>query len=209
MIKLLNKIKKAKAEPKEKQRYKENPFIAKTSTNTKIGQKRISTNKTGDKLMIMSQETGEIIAPAGFHHIVEVDKTEFVKLFKNGVKAFKNLSPAGYKVFSVLYDNLQDGIGKDEIDLLFIDINQDTDPMSSATFYRGLNELIEGEFLASTLRTGRYFINPDFVFNGNRLAFIKEFRLKATNTAKDQIARQELEDRGQQRLDIERTETTE
>ena len=77
--------------------------------------------------------------------------------------------------------------------------------MSQATFYRGLNELIEGDFLASTLRTGRYFINPDFVFNGNRLAFIKEFRLKATNTAKDQREREELERQGQQRLDTEAT----
>lgn len=185
----------------EKQRYKENPFIANTSTNTKIGTRRI-TNKGGDKLMIMSEQ-GEILAPAGFHHVVEVDKTEFVKLFKNGVKAFKSLSPAGSKVFSVLYDNMQKNIGADEIDLLFLDIKQETDPMSQATFYRGLNELIEGEFLASTLRTGRYFINPDFVFNGNRLAFIKEFRLKANNTAKDQREREELEKQGQQRLDTE------
>lgn len=188
-----------------KQRFDKNPFIALTSTNTKIGSKKIST-KAGDKFMVVSEQTGEIVSPAGFHHIVEVDKTQFIKLFKNGVKAFKNLTNAGSKVFSILYDRMQENIGKDSIDLVFTDINQETDPISTATFYRGLNELIEGDFIASTLRVGRYYINPDFIFNGNRLAFIKEFRLKATNTPKDQMQRQELENLGQQRLDIDTSE---
>lgn len=157
-------------------RYKTNPFLKNAVANTKVGTKRLS-NKTGDKLMIVSQETGEIMAPAGFHEILEVDKTQFVKLFKNGVRAFTNLTSAGAKVFSVLYDEVQKIPSKDFIYLSFTDVNQEAEPISQATFYRGMKELLEHKFIAESETVGKYFINPDFIWNGNRLAFIKEFRL--------------------------------
>lgn len=158
-------------------RHKTNPFLLKAIANTKIGSKRLS-NASGDKLMIVSETTGEIVAPAGFHEILEVDKTQFVKLFKNGVKAFTNLTNSGARVFSVLYDEMQNNIGKDFIYLSYSEINKDIEPMSEATFYRGMKELLEHNFIAETVTVGKYFVNPDFVFNGNRLAFIREFRVK-------------------------------
>lgn len=160
-------------------RYKKNPFITDAVANTKIGTKRIS-NKSGDRLMIVSEETGEVMAPAGFHQILEVDKTQFVKLFKNGVRAFTNLSSAGAKVFSVLYDEIQKTTfkGKDFIYLSYSDVNQEVEPMASSTFYRGMKELLEHKFIAESETVGKYFVNPDFIWNGNRLAFIKEYRLK-------------------------------
>jgi hypothetical protein len=36
---------------------------------------------------------------------------------------------------------------------------------------RGLAELEKARIIAKTLRQGRYFINPNFVFNGDRVAF--------------------------------------
>jgi len=158
-------------------RYKKNPFITNAVANTKIGTKRIS-NQKGDKLMIVSQETGEIMAPAGFHEILEVDKTQFVKLFKNGVKAFTNLTSAGAKVFSVLYDEIQKNPSQDFIYLSYSDVDQEVEPMASATFYRGMKELLEHRFIAESEKVGKYFVNPDYLWNGNRLAFIKEYKLK-------------------------------
>lgn len=157
-------------------RHKKNPFLPSASINTKVGQKRIS-NKAGDRLMIVSEETGEIMAPAGFHQIIEVDKTQFVKLFKNGVKAFGNLTNAGAKIFSYLYDEMQKNINKDVIFLSFSEIDQSIEKISPATFFRGMNELINQNFLAESETTNKYFVNPDYLWNGNRLAFIKEFRV--------------------------------
>jgi hypothetical protein len=34
-----------------------------------------------------------------------------------------------------------------------------------------LRDLEKAQILARTLRKGRYFINPNFVFNGDRIAF--------------------------------------
>lgn len=179
-------------------RHKVNPFIAATSTNTKVGVRKI-TSKGGDQMLVINKGTGEVV-DGGFWHTQEVDKSQFVKLFINGVKALKELTGAGTKVFELMYIRVQDSIGKDLINLSFVDVEQNLTPMSKATFNRGLTELIEKGFLAEGMAQGRYFINPDFIWNGDRLTFVREFRLKAEKAPKDQAEREALEARGQQRL---------
>jgi hypothetical protein len=46
------------------------------------------------------------------------------------------------------------------------------------TFQRGITDLIKHEFLAETMQTGVYFINPTFMYNGNRLAIVNEYIMK-------------------------------
>ena len=49
--------------------------------------------------MLVMGETGEIVNPvAGFWQSQEVDSAKFVKLFVNGVKAFRELTNAGARV---------------------------------------------------------------------------------------------------------------
>ena len=49
--------------------------------------------------------------------------------------------------------------------------NQDKITLSSSVFYRGLKELCEAKIIARTMRHGCYYINPNFIFNGDRIAF--------------------------------------
>lgn len=158
--------------------YKANPFIAAAANNTRIGSKRI-VNKTGDKMMIVS-EHGEILAPAGFHQVVEVDKSQFVKLFINGVKALQQLTSAGTQVFELIYHNVQEQFGKDELYINYAAVNQEITPMSESTFMRGMKELLRKGFIAESLRPSMYYLNIDYLFSGDRLAFIKEYRLKGS-----------------------------
>lgn len=180
--------------------FKENPFVQEAIENQKGGVKRII-GKTQDRMMVVSGDTGEVIAPAGFWQYQEVDKTQFVKLYINGVKAIADLSPAGTKVFALLYTEMQKNVGKDKVYLSFSAMDKDEAGMSQATFTRGMKELIEKNFVAPTLSVGWYFINPDYMWNGDRLAFVKEYRLKKQNTDAD--FRVELEKRGQLRIDID------
>jgi hypothetical protein len=181
-------------------RHEENPFMALAAINTKIGSKRI-TNKTGEQMMIVSQETGEIIAPAGFHTVIEVDKNQFVKLYINGVKAFRGLKAAGTTVFEVIYMAIQKQIGQDDLYIHYNSIDHSITPMSEATFYRGMKELIEKGFIAESTRPNIYFLNVDYLFNGNRLAFIKEYRLKDPSAKPtSETDKLKLEAAGQQRL---------
>lgn len=160
--------------------HQTNPFMMDITTRTK----RI-TNKRGD-MMLVSSETGEIqTTVAGFWEAEEVDATKFVKLFVKGVKALKELTSSGTKVFEVLYLKVQATIGKDTVYLSFNKVDQALTPMSSATYQRGLKELIEKGFLAATPDIGIFWLNPSFVWNGDRLAFVKEYRKIGSQKSKD------------------------
>jgi Firmicute plasmid replication protein (RepL) len=150
--------------------YEKNPFMVELTTKTK----RV-TNKRGDMMLVNSQ-TGEVqTSIAGFWEAEEVDSTKFVKLFVKGVAALKELTGAGTKVFEVLYLKIQENIGQDQIYMSFSSVDQTLTPMSNPTYDRGMRELIEKGFLAATPNMGLYWINPSFIWNGDRLAFVKEY----------------------------------
>jgi hypothetical protein len=162
--------------------YDKNPFMVDVSTKT-----RRVTNKRGD-MMLVNSGTGEIQSNiAGFWESEEVDSTKFVKLFVQGVKALKELTGAGTKVFEVLYLRVQEAIGKDQIYMAFSSVDQALTPMSHSTYKRGLSELIEKGFIAATPSQGLYWLNPSFVWNGDRLAFVKEFRKASAKPKSEQI----------------------
>jgi hypothetical protein len=163
-------------------KYEQNPSLSIAYNQTKSGVKRIS-NKAGDNCMIIS-EYGEIIAPAGFHQIVEVDKTQFIKLYVNGVKAFQGLSSAGTKVFELIYYIVQEKPSVDRIYIHFMNVDQTRFPLSERTFHRGVTELLTKEFIFESTLPNLYFINIDYMFNGNRLAFIKEYFVKEVKKMK-------------------------
>lgn len=153
--------------------HERNPFMRETSIQTKT---RRVTNKRGD-MMLVNSNTGEMQAPiAGFWEAQEVDSTKFIKLFVNGVKALAELSNAGTRVFELLYVEMQNNIGKDQIYLSYSGLDKSTNTVSRSTFSRGLAELIEKRFIAAMPAVGMYWINPDFLWNGDRLTFVKEYR---------------------------------
>ena len=150
--------------------------------------------------MILS-EHGEVLANAGFHEVVDVDKTQFVKLYINGVKAFKGLKAPGTKVFELIYLAAQNSPGTDTIWLHFMEIEQAITPISRPTFDRGMSELLEKGFIAESLVPGKYFLNIDYLFNGNRLAFIKEYRIQGSKPKKVGLAHDQTETQGQLAID--------
>jgi hypothetical protein len=111
------------------------------------------------------------------------------------VKALKELTSSGTRVFEVLYLRVQDNIGKDQVFMAYAAIDQALTPMSAATYDRGMRELIEKSFIAATPVQGWFWLNPDYVWNGDRLAFVKEYRKSSGKTEQ-----QRLEEQGQQRL---------
>jgi hypothetical protein len=161
--------------------YGANPFIVSGLVKPKT--KRI-TNKKGDCMIV--GETGEIVAPvAGFWQAQEVDAAKFVKLYINGVKAFKELTNAGTKVFELLYLEVQKNISKDRVYLSFSTIDNKETKISQATFTRGMRELIDKGFVAPTIAVGWYWLNLDYMWNGDRLAFVQEYRKSKSANAYD------------------------
>ena len=161
------------------ERYKTNPFIAEMVIPVK--ERRVKLSKLGrDDNILINQGTGEI---HGTHVTTfkKVDGEQFVKLFTANIALTFDLSAAGIKAFSVLLWAVQKGaLSKDEVDLdalmleEFMAEHKDKEPplkLAIATFLRGLAELSKAQIIAKTMRRGRYFINPNFIFNGDRIAF--------------------------------------
>ena len=169
-------------------KYDQNPFLLNAARNTKSGVKRIM-DKSGSRMMVVTEDTGEIVASAEFWQTQEVDKTQFVKLYVNGVRTFRDLTGAGTKVFEVLYLKVQEATGKDFLYISFVEVDQQVTPMSKATFMKGMKELILKGFIAESMAQNKYYLNPDYMWNNDRLAFVKDYIKKQSPTKKttDQI----------------------
>jgi hypothetical protein len=160
-------------------RYSENPFMEGMTVPTKGRAVRISKiGGTGD--VLVNQHTGEV---SGTHVTTyrKVDSEQFVKLFTANIALTFGLKSAGIKAMNVVIWTVQhNAISKDQVDLerftleFFLRAHVNLDPpikLSLATFTRGITELEKANIIAKTLKKGRYFINPNFVFNGDRIAF--------------------------------------
>jgi hypothetical protein len=132
----------------------------------------------GKGAVIVDNSTGEIkgIGGMGFWWDEAVDPDRFVKLFLDGIKQAAGLSKTGLSVFEVVYLQMRANPGSDEIKL-----NQyvaKDHGMSDRTYQRGVRELLEKEFLYRSQSDGLFFVNIRFMFNGDRLAFVKSYHLK-------------------------------
>lgn len=156
-------------------RHKENPFLSELLVPVRDKQVRISKLGVNDNILI-NQQTGEVSAT----HLItykRVDADQFLKLFTRNIALTFDLTSAGIKAFSVLAWSLQTrSLQKDKVFLdkftheEFLATHEDL-KLSLPTFWRGLSELEKAQIIAKSMRPGEYFINPNFVFNGDRIAF--------------------------------------
>lgn len=153
-------------------KYETNPYMDTGNPIVKSKTKRI-TNNQGNYMV--KNDTGEVVASiAGFWQAEEVDSSQFLKLYVNGVKAFSGLSTKGTKVFELMYYEMQKEIGKDKIYLNFNAIDPHI-KIAKTTFYDGIAELVEKKFLAPTTFPHWFWVNPDYIWNGDRLSFVKTY----------------------------------
>lgn len=176
-------------------RYDSNPFIGDMVVPMKGRQVRLSTLGGSDNVLV-NQSTGEV---QGTHLTTfkKVDGEQFVKLFTANIAMTFDLTAAGIKTFSVLLWVVQQrAISRDQVDLDalmlddFISSHRTSEKplrLSITTFKRGLNELEEAKIIAKTMRKGRYYINPNFVFNGDRIAFTTLIERKKAGDSENQL----------------------
>jgi len=156
-------------------RYEKNPFTKDMIIPVK-GRKVQLSPLGRDNNILVDQHTGESY---GTHVTTykKVDEEQFVKLFTRNIGMTFEFTTAGIKAFSILLWCVQNkSLSKDEV---FLDSFALKDflkehsglQISWATLKRGINEMERAKIVAKTLRRGRYFINPNFVFNGDRVAF--------------------------------------
>jgi|TARA_R110002126_G_C10460489_1_gene500253 hypothetical protein len=160
-------------------RYDRNPFIENMVVPIRGQAVRLSKLGKDDNILV-NQATGEV---QGTHVTTyrRVDAEQFVKLFTANIALTFDLKAAGIKAFNVLLWCLQNrAVDRDLIPLDKIVLDEflveysDRKPpikLSQPTFWRGLAELEKAQIIAKHLRQGWYYINPNFAFNGDRIAF--------------------------------------
>lgn len=153
--------------------YASNPTIPAPGTISKARRKQIGNEKKG----IVFDDGGELISHgvATIYQFEEVDKERFVKLYLAGLKSAVGMSKAGLEVFQVVYDQMREHKERDYVLLSALDAK-----LNERTFQRGLRELISRQFLYRATVPGMFWVNIQYMFNGDRLAFVKAYQIKGS-----------------------------
>jgi hypothetical protein len=163
----------------------QNPFVRGSQIRTET---KLIRTKGAEKKSLMDADTGEVIGASLIHTFEEKDEEHFVKIFAEGVKAAFELSRTAARVFQVVLGAYQrekmTGGFSDSISLFWFGdgIDGHSIGMSEFTFRRGLKELLSKGFLFPR-KPNEYWVNPALFFKGNRVAFLKEYRLKPRQSA--------------------------
>jgi len=159
--------------------YKSNPSIPDANSIRKQKKVRYGDEQKG---FVVDNSSGEVLSVGGatFYEFEEVDNTKFVKMFLAGIKQAAGLSKSGLMLFEIIYNELHNNPGKDNVMLNYYMASEQIVGLTERTYQRGLRELLEKEFLYRSPSDGVFFVNIRFMFNGDRLAFVKGYMRKGT-----------------------------
>lgn len=159
--------------------FEDNPFVE--SFYVEVRQKSMSI-AGGFEVKDIDKKDVKVGALAVFK---QVDTEQFLKVYTQNVKALFELSPTAQKILMPLMLEIQKE-AKNVAHLYFSHsiakkncVELGIKPFQKATFFRGLGELIEKDFLAVNAKGQNwYWINPSILFNGDRIRYVQEYRIK-------------------------------
>lgn len=131
---------------------------------------------------VMDEETGEIVGHTSFMRQIEVDETQFTKLYLTQFQSFFDLTTAGIRVFGYIMTCMQPR--KDMIVFDREDCMAYCKYKAVESIYRGLTELLKAGIIARGKNDNFYFINPLIVWNGDRVTFVNQYVKKQTKKKK-------------------------
>jgi hypothetical protein len=153
-----------KAQAKPYIKYAFNPWVRQYPKSAK----KEHHQTTGTEFVIATGDDAKPVAT--FTSTYAVDKEQFCKLYLAGVLGLRKLNSSGMKVFQVLFNELRKNQGKDRIQMAYIMTNDVAIDISQPTYARGVRNLYENDFIAPVEGfASTWWVNPDFIFNGNRL----------------------------------------
>lgn len=164
--------------------YAENPFM----NNGSLDQLPKTTKQlqAPKRAAVFEPATGQQIGECdGFYRRTEVDATQHIKLYLEGTGALARLTKPGLAVFQIMYCQMLKSFDKDKIMMTALIARKYG--ISRTTYFAGITSLIETGFIAKTDIPPLYWINPKYIFNGNRLRFVQDYDLKADKDEDTQL----------------------
>jgi hypothetical protein len=127
---------------------------------------------------------GDVLATGAMAFIEEktVDTEEFVKVYLQGIRQYGQLTNSGATLFEFIYSQLSGKKGKDKdtVTINYLLAQRWKDDLTRRTYDRGLKELLDKEFIFRSLSTDDFYVNIQYMFNGNRLVVAQAYRRKET-----------------------------
>lgn len=122
--------------------------------------------------------SGEVISQgtAMFYEYKEVDDKRFVKLYQEGVRQTTGLSKPGALLFELVCVSMYNHPNSDRVELNYFIASKYIETMTERTYQRALHDLLEREILYRSCSDNLFFINIQYVFNGDRIAFVNGFK---------------------------------
>lgn len=150
---------------------RESPFAKQALVN--IGNALISkTVKTANKdesaVIKAIDDNGQYLGNTVFIRTKTVDNETFAKVYKLGFKAFADMKPSTISVFQFIINCLKPN--SDEF-IFFIEDCIESTNYKKSSIYTSLGELCAKGIIARGRIEEQFFINPMYVFNGDRVTF--------------------------------------
>jgi hypothetical protein len=155
---------------------RENPFLAQVVSELKVVVKRQTLrpkNGGGNTDLMLVDGVGTEHGEATFQTTKEVDIKEFTKMYHEGVVAAGGLSVRGTKVWYYIFDELQ--VGATSFHFMVGKCLEHTGYKTRGNILSGLAELLAASIIARSQDSSLYFINPAYMFNGDRVTFAKTY----------------------------------
>jgi hypothetical protein len=158
-------------------KYRKNPFIVDSDgqfiLDVKTKDTKIFRGKGNEKMV--NTDTGEVVAETYFVSTKKVDKEQFVKLYLTQIKNLFDLTQTAYKMIFYLTTLLKPN--KDEVYLFVPDVMEFCQWSSKPRVYKAIKELIKYEIIAPSWKPNIYYINPQILFNGDKLVLIQKYQI--------------------------------
>lgn len=165
--------------------YRSNPWMNELLTSSQTRNKIITSDSKDKYLVVHNKNTStEENLPTGFYYKKKVEANQFVKLYTAGIAEVTGLSKPGARVFLYLFNEVSESYNKNktEIVLKYEYMQEDEryfsssgKPISKSTFYKGIKDLMQHGFIAQSEIPFMFFVNPLYMFNGDRLVIVQEF----------------------------------
>lgn len=128
-------------------------------------------SKNDNEIIYSSKLTDNTDNLQGIVRLKTVDNEKYVKLYTAQLSLWFSLTVPAQKTLSYIMINLHKN--QDVVYINLKDILAFTQYSSPVSIYEGLNELVNMQIIARTKEASYYFINPSYIFNGDRVVFVE------------------------------------
>jgi hypothetical protein len=129
--------------------YQHNPFRIESGYFPKWGE--------------VNKSTGEVIYKRR-------DMEDHIRIYPNAYEDFRNLNSMAVKILSYIFKEIH----KDVVRLSVPELMKEFSIIGRPTIYRGIEDLLEKQFIGRKAGTDMYFINPGKIYGKDRAKWYEE-----------------------------------